>query len=999
MKRFLTILSAFLFLTQSSLVLGNDRLSQQLKQDWLRQAELRYPGTADGKVLPEEDAAGAVDGVINGKWGFHTAVEKAPYWQVDLGESVPIAKIVVYNRCDASTRCLDLYAAISDDAVQWRTIWENDGTDFFGATDSKPRVVVFDKQPVKGRYLRLAIPSENCLHLDEVQVYSSGNEANIALHKSATQSSTCEWSVAHRKPGEMLPATFQTVLASGRKLADDLHRQGVDVTGAAKTFDRVEKSALTENDYFELRNAIRTLALKNPILDFDSILFAKTSPSMFPHMSDQCLSFWHRGNGAICVLKNIRSGDPQLVTLTENWKNGTFFRPELSYDGKKVLFAYAVYDPAVADVQDKVNKDNIAEENFFHLFEMVIESGETRQLTFGKYDDFDGRYLPDGRIIFLSTRKGTAIQTGKLDALAMTHADLPNSYVRCGGDNFRPVAVYTLHSMDADGQSMHQISAFENFEWTPTLLNDGRIAYTRWDYVDRYAAHFVSIWGKNPDGTKPNLIYGNYTIIPDIILEPRAIPGSTKLMFVGGAHHSTFGGSLALLDRNIGTEGEDPIERITPEVLFPESEGNPLHYYAHPHPLSEDYYLVSWSDQRLPPHGYVSNEKQNPSNSMGIYYYDRFGNLELLFRDDKISAVNVIPLACRPIPPDLPSEVDWDGPQEGEFVVQNIYEGLKAYGFTEETQSVKRLRIVATVPKPLPQMNVPSLGITTEDPGKFVLGTVPVEADGSAYFRVPSGVPYFFQALDEEGVTIQTMRTLIEVMPGETASCIGCHENRELSSLSLSIMPKAMKREPSKITPDPAGTWPFRFSELVQPVLDQHCVSCHSPESPEPLASPFDLTAQSSYHSLLTFGGGKVKLGGPLYGELGYRGETALRHYQVNPGIAQTDAIRLAALSFIDNSEGALKDVAYERDISIPGTAPASQAKLLSVLTSREEPRIEAHKNWRLDRESIDRLIVWMDLYALYQGSYNEEQEHQLLEFREKFKHLLGDLPIDGSGE
>jgi len=997
MKRFLTILLCsqllFLFLTQETWVHGSEAhnlLEQQLKRDWLRQAELRYANANDGKVSCEEDAAGAVNGTITGKWGFHTAVEKEPYWQVDLGDSVPIAKIVIYNRCDLAERALELYAAISDDSKQWQTVWNNDGTVFYGATDSKPREIVFADKPVTGRYLRLGVPGEICLHLDEVQVYSPGSDVNIALHKKATQSSTGEHSVAHRPSGEVSPATFQTVLVSGRKLAGDLQKHGIDVADALTVFNRVENSAQTTNDYFELRNAVRTLALKNPLLDFDSVLFAKTSPSMFPHMSDQYLSFWHRGNGAICLLKNIKSGNPELVTLTKNWKNGTFFRPELSYDGKRVLFAYAEYNPAVADVADKVNKDNIAEENFFHLYEMEIESGNTRQLTFGKYDDFDGRYLPDGSIIFLSTRKGAEIQTGKLDVASMTYADLPNSYVRCGGDNFRPVVVYTLHSMDADGQSMHQISAFENFEWTPTILNDGRIAYTRWDYVDRYAAHFVSIWGKNPDGTKPTLIYGNYTIVPDIILEPRAIPGSSKLVFVGGAHHSTFGGSLALFDRNLGTEGEGPIVRITPEVMFPEVEGWPLHYYAHPCPLSEDYYLVSWSDQRLPPHTYVSDEKQNPSNCMGLYYYDRFGNLELLYRDESISSVNVIPFKSRPLPTYIASEVDWDGPQEGEFIVQNVYEGLKEYGFSEETQSVKRLRIIATVPKPQPQMNVPSLGITTEDPGKFVLGTVPVEEDGSAYFRVPSGVPYFFQALDENGVTIQTMRTLTYLMPGETAGCVGCHESREQAPAALGRMvPKALNRSPSKITPDPEGTFPLSFSELVQPVLDRHCASCHSPESREQFASTLDLTAQNSYQSLLSFGGGQVKLGGPLYAELGFRGETALRHYNENPGIDQMDAIRFSAASFLKNGNGVLKDVAYERDISIPGTATASQSRLLSILTSREEPLIEAHKNWQLDCESIYRLIVWMDIYAMYQGSYSCEQERQLIEFRNKVKHLF----------
>ena len=781
---------------------------------------------------------------------------------------------------------------------------------------------------------------------------------------------------------------FQKVLESGRKLADDLQHQGIDIAPALAAFDRLEQLPVTEETYLELRGVVRQLALQNPLLDFDTILFAKTSPSMFPHMSDQCLSYWHRGGGAICLLKNFKSGQPEIVELTKGWRNGTFFRPELSYDGKKVLFAYAEYHPAVALLADKVNKNNIAEENFFHLFEMDIESGQTRQLTFGKYDDFDARYLPDGRIVFLSTRKGTAIQTGKLDIAQMCEIDFPDSYVRCGGDNFRPVAVYTLHSIAPDGSDMRQISAFENFEWTPSIMNDGRIIYTRWDYVDRFGGHFISIWSKNPDGTKPTLIYGNYTVIPDIILEPRAIPGSSKLVFVGGPHHSTFGGSLALFDRNLGTEGEIPIERITPEVLFPETEAWPNHYYAHPCPLSEDYYLLSWSDKPFPPHTFVSDVNSNPPNSMGLYYYDRFGNLELLCRDARISCVNPIPLTSRPVPPDFPSDLDWDGPQEGEFVIQNIYAGLEEYGFTMENRDIKRLRIIATVPKTQPQMNVPSLGITTEEPGKFVLGTVPVEADGSAYFRVPSGVPYFFQALDENGVTVQTMRTLVDLLPGERATCIGCHENRESAPLQTAH-PVALTREPSKLVPDPTGTWPFHYRELVQPVLDQHCVSCHSPQNADSPAAVFDLTAQNSYHSLLTFGGGTVQLGGPLYAEMGAIGERALGIHRSNPGMPQIEAIRAAAVTLVKSGGGALKDVAFERDISIPGMATASQSRLLDVLMNREEPEIEAHGDVRLGAEDLYRLIVWMDLYAMYQGFYNTVQEQELREFRVRVQHLL----------
>ena len=495
--RLLSFFVAFLLTATLSSAEEVSDFTRILERDWLQQAELRYAAPDSVRVTREEDAFGAVDGIINGKWGFHTALELNPYWQVDLGERIDIGRVVLYNRCDdCAVRNNYLIMSLSDDEKTWSKVWQNDGTVFYGATDSKPLVIDFSKEPHRARYLRLSLEGMTTLHLDEVQVFKPGSTENIALHKNATQSSTSEWSVRHKRPGETTSIpdfVFEQVLESGRKLADDLQRQGIDTAPARTTFDRLERSPLTKETYFALRRAIRELAFQNPLLDFDTILFAKTSPSMFPHMSDQCLSYWHRGGGAICLVKNIKSGNPEVVVLTTGWKDGTFFRPELSYDGKRVLFAYAVYDPGVATLQDKVNKDNIAEENYFHLFEMDIATRQTRQLTFGKYDDFDGRYLPDGRIVFLSTRKGQAIQTGKVDIDKMNEMDYPDSYVRCGGDNFRPVAVYTLHSIAPDGSDMRQISGFESFEWTPSVLNDGRIVYTRWDYVDRYGQHFISV--------------------------------------------------------------------------------------------------------------------------------------------------------------------------------------------------------------------------------------------------------------------------------------------------------------------------------------------------------------------------------------------------------------------------------------------------------------------------------------------------------------------------
>ena len=200
---------------------------------------------------------------------------------------------------------------------------------------------------------------------------------------------------------------------------------------------------------------------------------------------------------------------------------------------------------------------------------------------------------------------------------------------------------------------------------------------------------FISLWSANPDGTDPELVYGNFTVRPQCVFEAQPIPNSRKLIFTASAHHSITGGSLVLLDRRLGTEEARPITRLTPEVQFPETEGWPVSYYANPHPLSEEFYLVAWSDRKLPPHGIV-NDDRNPVNACGIYLYDAFGNLELLYRDpqDHEHVSDPCPPAAEAA--GLPCTVSWEGPQEGRFLLQDVYRGLA--GMRRGT--VKALRVV-----------------------------------------------------------------------------------------------------------------------------------------------------------------------------------------------------------------------------------------------------------------------------------------------------------------
>jgi len=937
--------------------------SEQIEADWLRQDQLRNQATQSQpppaqKVTPEQDAAGAVDGIKNGQWGFHTDNQNNPWWQVDLGKPTRLERLRLYNRCEGgiAERASRIMVLLSEDGKQFKKAYQHDGTTFYGRTDKKPLVVGLGGR--QARYVRLQQPGKNWFHLDEVEIYAVGNKANIALGKPATQSSTSQWSTARGKaivtPAASSYATGQ-VVERGLKLAENLKLLGVNTEPHEKTLRQVAEKltklqagevptgTLSESQragvhaimsrelYMTARWTVRKMALENPLLDFDTILFVKRAPGMFPHMSDQYYGWWSQPGGSINLLEGFKGEHPRVRCLTEDWPQGSFLRPDLSYDGKKVLFAYCKYHPHVADME-KVDKDKLPEDAFYQVYEMNLDGSAPRRLTRGRYDDFDARYLPNGDIVFLSTRKGQFVQLSKAAAEATTRQTLPDSYVRCGGGNRRPCAVYTLHRMDGDGGNLRPISAFENFEWTPSVAADGRVLYARWDYIDRFNGPFMSLWSTNPDGTNPQLVYGNFTKRPQCIFEARAIPNSHKLIFTAAAHHSNMGGSLVLLDRNYGTEHQRPIRRLTPEVPFPETEGWKDMYYANPYPLSEHHYLVAWSDRRLPRHcRFRRNDPGNPSNAMGIYVYDAFGNLNLLYRDPNISSMNPIPVRPRKRPPAQPSKVGWDGPQEGRFLLQDVYRGLPGI----ERGSVARLRIVGVPPKVQPQMNRPNLGVSAEDPGKFVLGTVPVENDGSAYFRVPSGVSLFFQALDGDGLAVQTMRTLTYVQAKQTLSCIGCHEHRDLAPV-VTDLPLAALREPSKLTPGPEGSWPLRFDQLVQPVLEKLCVRCHRPGSDDKKAARFNLTAARSYQNLLSFGG--------------------------------KDLHRLA----------------FERDSSVPGECVARKSKLLAILMDRK-----GHQDVHLDPDSLDRLATWMDTYAHRQGHFSPAQEEQLRQLRQKLAGML----------
>jgi hypothetical protein len=595
---------------------------------------------------------------------------------------------------------------------------------------------------------------------------------------------------------------------------DELRR----AAAAAETLDAEARL----RGYRQARWLTRQVALEESGITRRPIVFLQRNRFICQMLHEYMGYFQDYGNvaggGGVFLLEQPGVSLKLRDVLGDRLPGGNFTTLALSYDASTIYFAFAERSITKPDFHS-------ADRRSFHLFRVEPDGSGLRQLTSGVEDDFDPCPLPDGGLAFMSTRRG--------------------GFARCN-NAWEPCATYTLHRMDADGANLRALSVHETSEWHPSVMNDGRLVYIRWDYVDRSAANFHGLWTTNPDGTGAASLFGNYTMRINACYQPRPIPGSEKLLFLAGAHHADVGGSLVLLDpRRVGFDpqtGEDrmdAIEVLTPEICFPESDGWPKSYFHSPWPLSENTMLVSFSFDPLP--GMSSGEGRDTRT--GLYYFDRWGNLELLYRDPTISSMYPIPLAPRPRPPIIPSTLSHGAGENGEFMLTDV---RRSFFALPPDRSIRELRVFQLLPKPAPHTaNEPRIGHANAENARWLLGTVPVESDGSAYFQAPAGKPLYFQAVDAHGRAVQSMRSAVYLQPGERRSCIGCHETP--GTAAESRMTLALRRPPSRLEPGPDGSQPLSFPRLVQPVLDRHCVSCHDGEE-GPGRSPLVLRGEPAGH-------------------------------------------------------------------------------------------------------------------------------------------------------
>ncbi len=728
----------------------------------------------------------------------------------------------------------------------------------------------------------------------------------------------------HQCGGQPTPDRIRNEIRWTRQLAARLGAEhpAVDLAAELRQLEALEAQAAkaTTSDaalYFRVRELKRAIMFKNPLIDFHSVLFVDMpfpAGSEWQHETRHRLGYMAVPGGRLLVLEGLSPAGTLRQLMPQAPLAGSFWRPDLSFDARKVLFCFKPHN-----------------EKSFHLYEIGIDGRGLRQLTDGLYDDLDPIYLPDGHILFCTTRAHT--------------------YVRC----MPPTNAFVLARCDADGKNIYIVSQNNEPDYLPSLLHDGRVIYTRWEYTDKPLWRAQKLWTMNPDGTQVLMFWGNQSVWPDLMKDARAIPGSHRVMFTGSAHHNWFAGSVGIVDPTRGFNFPHGITKVTADVPWPECGNGPVDplecdqyhaagqyagYYS-PYPLGEKDFLVS----------------AHRGDKFVLYLMDVYGNRELIY-EGTYNIFHALPVRPRPRPPVLADRVAWPQrperfhPQPGVLYSGDVYQNAPP----ELRAKARFLRIWHIDPKTYtywykrPYISTgPVVSAVQSEGVKRLLGTVPIEPDGSVAFYAPPGKALHFQLLDEKHRALQTMRSFVGVMPGERRGCLGCHESHSRAPVTSSGS-LALRKEPRTITPPPWRDETVSFPRYVQPVLDKYCVKCHAGSGPG--QAPPDLTFRPGpevfSEPYLTL------IGRPTWGA----------PYQAPqpppPGFGIADMLMVEAYHTVDPA-------AYLTPK--PMTKLSYASRLVDLCASGK------HYGVQVDPISLLRVIVWVDAMCPYRG---EEEIRQI---------------------
>lgn len=693
-----------------------------------------------------------------------------------------------------------------------------------------------------------------------------------------------------------------------------------------------QSKSLSDEDqelYFAIRNLKREITFKNPVINFDSLLYVDSplpQGSESHHETRHRLGYMAVPGGRLMTLKGLSPGGHQTQIMPQKPLHGSFWRPDLSYDAQKVLVGFKPHN-----------------EKNFHIYEINIDGTGERQLTAGIFDDFDPVYLPDGKNFMFLTTRG-------------------HIYVRC----MPPTNAFVLARMALDtkpgDKNLYLISRNGEPEYTPSVMSDGRVIYTRWEYTDKPLWRAQSLWTMNTDGTQVQTFWGNQSVWPDLLKDARSIPNSERVMFTGSAHHNWFSGSIGIIDPGKGFNFPDGLTKVTQELAWPESGNGPVDpkelknyhtagnygaYYS-PYPLSETDFLVS-ARRTI-----KNSQGKNVAEKFVLLLMDTNGNRELVFEGDH-HIFDAQPIRSRIVPQIASDRVEWpaweerEQPHTGVIYSNNVYENAPE----ELRNKAKYLRIWSIEHKTYTYWykrnyvsSGPEISVNQSEGVKKIIGTVPIEEDGSVSFTAPTGIALHFQLLDENQLALQTMKSFTGVLPGETRGCLGCHESMTRSPVTAQTG-KALKRAPSEITPVSWNDITVSYERYVQPVLDKHCGECH--QNPEHKAyQKFNATLRPGF---LGFKEPYMTLmGSPTWGAP-YK--TAAGSEKVG-GFGWADTILVEAYG--------------QRDPAAYATYPpmkklSYKSRLVHRMMSGQ------HNNIKVTGEDLLRVILWVDAMGPYYGA------------------------------
>jgi len=672
--------------------------------------------------------------------------------------------------------------------------------------------------------------------------------------------------------------------------------------------------------------------LANPLLDFDHLLMVRSRKgNRFSQNWQTRASCGKAGSydDELVVMSPLYDGEVRVVYRPDG---GRFLGDvDLHFDADRLLFA------------SHRNMNQLSKASGhgggYAVFEMKIDPktgqkrGEPRAVSpdMGRdVDCFDACYLPDDRIIFASTASYEGVPC--VD----------------GGDY-----VANLYRMNGDGTRVRRLTFDQDASWHPAVMENGRVMYTRWEYTD--SAHYFSrvLMTMNPDGTDQKAFYGSNSYWPNSMFFARQIPGypSKFVCTITGHHSHSKGGALCLFDVSKGRhEADGALQLITGrgKKVEPLVIDNLATRYSpmffHPYPLSDKYFLAM--------------------TGKSIYLVDVFDNMLCLKKADGDGGYyEPIPLRGTNRPPVMPDRVYLDS-REATVLINDVYEGPGLAGVPRGT--VKNIRVYRYEYGPRHKGGHYAMGMEAGWDAKQILGTAPVEQDGSASFEVPSNTPFAVQPLDKDGKALQLMRSWTVAMPGERLSCIGCHESQNMPPVTRRAA--AMLRRPSRLKPFLGPTRGFSFQREVQPVLDKFCVACHD-GSKKLDQDGRDQTGRYQVADRIIGTGPDT---GKKFAECGIPDLSNPRsaHQMLHPYVRR------------NGPEG-------DYHLLTPLEFHADTSELVQMLQ-------KGHHNVQLDEEAWGRLIAWIDLNAPYHGTWTEAGANkQVLDRRKELRKKYDGVDYD----